>query len=125
MDVNGTFQVERLNGAYVLTPVIHLSELEYDRIEKSGMTVLNHLAGVQAKNVIVDLANTNQCSSAALGFFIRLWKRLRVQDGQLVFCNVSPHVRDVLRFTLLDTLWPVLGAQQDALDAFGMEDERE
>ncbi len=58
---------------------------------------------------------TDYYGSTALGFFLKLWKRIRSVDGKMAFCNVSPYEQEVLRLTRLDTLWPICGTREDAL----------
>ena len=109
MEINGTFQIEQLDQTVVLTPLINLGELEYERIETDGQVALDRLATAHVKNIVVDLAKTDYYGSSALGFFVRLWKRSRMQGGHMAFCNVSPHERQILEVTRLDTLWSVCG----------------
>ena len=52
----------------------------------------------------------------ALGFFVKLWKRIRKVDGSMAFCNVSAHEQEVLRVTRLDTLWPVCTSREQAVE---------
>ncbi len=51
----------------------------------------------------------------ALGFFIKLWKRVRSVDGQFAFCEVSEHEREVLELTRLDSLWSICPTRAEAL----------
>ena len=53
---------------------------------------------------------------ASLGFFVKLWKRIRKVDGSMAFCNVSAHEQEVLRVTRLDTLWPVCTSREQAVE---------
>jgi stage II sporulation protein AA (anti-sigma F factor antagonist) len=117
MEINGTFQIEQQDDTVVVTPLIDLRELEYELIERDGKTVLDRLAAAHAKNVVVDFDKTDYYGSTALGFFVKLWKRSRTHGGHMAFCNVSPHEREILELTRLDTLWSICGSRDEALDA--------
>ena len=116
MEINGTFHIEQFDDTVVMTPQLDLGELEYKRIERDGTVALNLLAAAKAKNVVVDFMKTDYYGSTAIGFFVRLWKRSRMQGGHMAFCNVSQHERQILRLTRLDTLWSICGSREEALD---------
>ena len=82
MEVNNTFQIERQNDTFIITPLRDLGELEYAHIEKAANNALEHLEAANARNVVLDLANAQHCGSTALGFFVKLWKRVRHLGGQ-------------------------------------------
>ena len=116
MEINGTFQIEREHETAILTPLINLGELEFERIERHSKTILERLASADVRYVVVDCENTAYYGSTALGFFVKLWKRVRHLGGQMVFCNVSPHEREILRLTRMDTLWSICSSRDEALD---------
>lgn len=117
MEINGTFEFEQLGDTVVLTPLLRLGEVEYERIERDGATALDWLAAAHVKNVVIDCAQTDYYGSSALGFFVRLWKRCRIQNGQMALCNASTHEREILHVTRLDTLWAICDSREEALDA--------
>jgi anti-sigma B factor antagonist len=119
MDTNGTFQIEYVGDTLVLSPLINLGELEYERIERDGQSVLDRIATAHCRNVVVDFSQTEYYGSTALGFFLRLWSRLRVQGGHMAFCNVSPVEREILQVTRLDTLWSICATREEALAVVG------
>jgi len=76
-------------------------------IEKAAGKVFESLKNDHAKHVIIDLFGTDYYGSTALGFFVKLWKRVRDHGGRMAFCNMSAHELEVLKVTKLDTLWPL------------------
>jgi anti-anti-sigma factor len=116
MEIHGTFRIEQLGDTIVVTPMIDLGELEYARIERDGRVVLARLAASDAKHVVVDCSEMEYCGSAALGFFVRVWKRVRTQGGQMAFCNVSADEQEILKITCLDTLWSICESRQEACE---------
>jgi anti-anti-sigma factor len=66
-----------------------------------------HVRGGGRADLVVDLNGVGFAGSAALGGFVGIHKQARKQSGRVVFCNVDPTVREVLRVSKLDTLLPV------------------
>ena len=74
------------------------------------------LDGTRAKNVVLDFRRTDYYGSTALSFFVKIWKRVREVGGQMVFCNLSEHEREILAMTSLDALWPICHSRESALE---------
>jgi anti-anti-sigma factor len=111
------FDKELRGTTLVVTPLENLRELEYARIEEAAEGVLQDLDACQIKHVVLDFRKTDFYGSTALGFFVKLWKRIRCAGGKMAFCNVSPHEREVLELTHLDRNWPVCNTLIEALAA--------
>jgi anti-anti-sigma factor len=62
--------------------------------------------------VLLDLADVDALTAAALGRLVVLYRRLRRDGGRLVLANVSPLLHEVFAVTRLDTLFEVRGAGQ-------------
>jgi anti-anti-sigma factor len=101
----------------IVTPLTDLRELDFREIEAGASELLRLLGNDTIKNVVVDFHKTDYYGSTALGFFIKLWKRVRERHGRLAFCRVSDHEREVLRVTNLDGLWPVCSSREAAFAA--------
>ncbi len=109
------FGIEQDDQTLILSPVGNLSELELSSFEETIRTVMQELEAHGYRNVVLDFDGTDYYGSTALGFFIKLWKRVRSMKGNMVFCNVSPHEREVLELTRLDNLWTVCETRAEAL----------
>jgi anti-sigma B factor antagonist len=109
------FEIDQKGDTIIVTPVTDLRELVYQQIEAGMNDVLNHLADTGVKNVVMDFHVTDYFGTTALGCFLRLWKRVKCQNGLMAFCNVSEHEREVLRITKLDNLWPIYSSKEEAL----------
>ena len=109
------FAEEKRGDTLVVTPLENLREFEFDRLEAAAVGVFQEIEAKAVKNVVLDFGKTDFYGSTALGFFVKLWKRVRAGGGQLVFCNVSSHEREVLQLTHLDHCWPVCGSLEEAL----------
>jgi anti-sigma B factor antagonist len=111
------FDIEYRGDTIVLVPTMNLRESDYEGIEEGARDILEYLDGTPFRNIILDFSGTDFYGSTALGFFLRLWKRARKQDGQLVFCNLSDHEREILQIARLDQLWPICSSRREALQA--------
>jgi anti-anti-sigma regulatory factor len=65
----------------------------------------------------MDFCKTDYYGSTALGFFMKLWKRVKTQNGRMAFCNVSGHEKYILTVMNLDSLWPICSTRAEALAA--------
>ena len=83
------FAEEKRGDTLVVTPLENLREFEFDRLEAAAVGVFQEIEAKAVKNVVLDFGKTDFYGSTALGFFVKLWKRVRAGGGQLVFCNVS------------------------------------
>jgi len=45
-----------------------------------------------------------------------MWQQISERGGMMAICNVSEMEREVLHVTRFDTLWPVCGSREDALE---------
>jgi anti-anti-sigma factor len=111
------FEVEQEGDTVIAVPAVDLGELDYQRIEDGARRLLGLLGGGGVRNVVLDFHRTDRYGSTALTFFVKLWKRVRGQDGRMALCNVSDHEKEVLRVMKLDGLWPVCSSRAEALAA--------
>ena len=113
----GIFEVEQAGDTLIIVLVVNLRELDYERIEEGAATILDLLNNTAIQNVVMDFRKTDYYGSTALAFFVKLWLRVRKQNGRMVFCNVSDHGKDILQITQLDHLWPICSSRMEALQA--------
>jgi anti-anti-sigma factor len=94
-----------------------LRETAYEEIETGARDILHLLENGSIQNVVLDFHQTDYYGSTALGFFVKLWKRVRDRGGRMAFCGVSDLERDILKVTKLDGLWPICSSREEALKA--------
>lgn len=111
------FQIEREGQTLVVTVMMDLRELEYSQIEAGASDILHLLGNGTIKNVVLDFHKTDFYGSTALGFFVRLWKRIRDRGGRMAFSGVSDHEKEILKVANLDGLWPICPSREEALKA--------
>jgi anti-anti-sigma factor len=113
----GAFKVECEGQTLIVTPLTDLRELDYEEIEAGARDILNLLGNGSIKNVVMDFQKTDYYGSTALGFFVKLWKRVRDRNGRMAFCRMSDHEREILQVTNLGGLWPICASRQEAIKA--------
>jgi anti-anti-sigma factor len=113
----GIFEIEQGGDTIIVVPAVDLRELEYQRIEEGARRILDLLNSPGIKNVVLDFHKTNYYGSTALGYFVKIWKRIRLRNGRMAFCNVSADEKEVLQITNLDQLWPIRSSRSEALVA--------
>lgn len=111
------FEVEQKDDTIIVMPIVDLQGLDYEGIEAGAKRILDLLNGTGTKNVVMDFHKTDYYGSTALSFFVKLWKRVRSQNGRMAFCNVSEHEKEILQITSLDRLWPICSSRVEALEA--------
>ena len=109
------FQTERVGNTLVVTPTSELSEFDLDPIQAGAEEVFAEFSDETVQNVVVDLERTAYFGSTGLGFFVRLWKRVKMGEGEMVFCGASPNVKEVFRVTRFDQVWPQRSNREQAL----------
>ena len=112
---SNVFEIERQGDTVIVTPVTNLGEFAFHEVENDAATVLSLLDKGDVKNVVLDFHKTDHYGSTALGFFIKLLKRVRSMHGQMALCRVSAHEMDILRLLKLDQVWPICASRDEAL----------
>jgi anti-anti-sigma factor len=107
--------VERVGDTLVISPLTDLGELEYPQIESEARQVVCLLDDPSLQHIVLDFQQTAYYGSSALGFFVRLWKKVGSRGGRMAFCNLSPVEREILRLTRLDSLWPPCASREEAM----------
>jgi anti-anti-sigma factor len=120
---NGIFKILKEADLLVVSPTRDLRELDFQAIETAAGKVFESLSKDHAKHVIIDLSGTDYYGSTALGFFVKLWKRVRDHGGKMAFCNMSAHELEVLQVTNLDKLWPLCESRAAAIEAVRLAGE--
>jgi len=70
------------------------------------------------RNLLLNFGNVEYLSSAALGKFITLNKKLKDAGGRLILCNIDDNIYEVFEITKLDKFFKIVKDEQTALQAF-------
>ena len=93
--------------------------LDEANIADIGAT-LNALIDERAQpKLLLDFANVEHLSSAALGMLINVNNRVKQKNGQLRLANIQPQIYDVFVITKLNKLFRILSTRNEATASFG------
>lgn len=85
----------------VLVTFIRSQLTDEDNIEQMGQALFALLEKDAQTRIILDLSPLDYVTSAVLGKFITLHRRLHRQGGALVLCGLQTNVRETLRASRL------------------------
>jgi anti-anti-sigma factor len=111
------FELEQQGDILIVTPTANLCEVGFPQVETGAEEILDRLNDQSIRGVILDFGRTDYFGSTALGFFLRLWKRMQTSNRRMAFCNLSSHEREILDVTKLVDLWSLCGSREEALQA--------
>jgi anti-sigma B factor antagonist len=96
----------------------HNKFLDEANIAEIGQTLTSMIDEVEYPKLLLDFANVDHLSSAALGMLINANKRIKERNGQLRLANIKPQIHEVFVITKLDKLFRILPNREKALASF-------
>ena len=92
--------------------------LDEQNIQLIGDDLFRLVDELGRRKVLLDFANVEFMSSAALGKLIRLHQRLAAVGGKLVLCSISKTILEIFEITKLDKRLTIVKDQKAGLAAF-------
>jgi anti-sigma B factor antagonist len=92
--------------------------LDEQNIQIIGDQLFSLVDEVGRRKVLLNFASVEFLSSAALGKFITLQKKLQAANGRLILCNIDPEIHEVFEITKLDKFFTIMKDEQGGLQAF-------
>ena len=92
--------------------------LDEQNIQIIGEQLFSLVDELGRRKLILNFSNVEYLSSAALGKFINLNKKVRAAGGKLVLCNIAQHIYEVFEITRLDKMFNIQKDEQAALQSF-------
>jgi anti-sigma B factor antagonist len=80
--------------------------------------VLSNLLAAGHRKILLNLAGANRVDTAGLAYLISGLVSTRKQQGELKLLSPAKNVREVLRFTKLDTFFEIIDDEAAALMSF-------
>jgi anti-sigma B factor antagonist len=93
--------------------------LDEANITEIGNTLNTLIAEKPQPKLLLDFANVEYLSSAALGMLISINKRIREKNGQLRLANIQPQIFEVFVITKLNKVFRILPTRDEAAASFG------
>jgi anti-sigma B factor antagonist len=92
--------------------------LDEQNIQMIGDDLFRLVDELGRRKLLLNFANVEFMSSAALGKLIRLHQRLSTVQGKLVLCNISKTIMEIFTLTKLDKMLKIVKDEQAGLAAF-------
>lgn len=106
------------NGVVTVVRFIDKKILDESNIQEMGEELFRLVEKENRKLMLLNFANVEFLSSAALGKLITLDKKVKAHGGRLKLSNIRPEIREVFTITRLDKLLDIKENETDALAAF-------
>ena len=92
--------------------------LDEQNIQMIGDDLFRLVDELGRRKVLLNFANVEFMSSAALGKLITLHRKLQGVQGKLVLCKIAKDILDVFKITKLDRILTIAPDEQAGLQAF-------
>ena len=92
--------------------------LDEARIQIIGDQLFQLVDELGRRKILLNFGNVEYLSSAALGKFITLNKKVQAAGGKLILCNIDANIYEVFEITKLNKLFNIQKEEQAALQAF-------
>ena len=89
--------------------------IDPEAIQELGQELFDLVERDDRKKLVLNFANVEFLSSAALGKLITFEKKAKRNDSQLILTNISPEIFQVFAITNLDKLFQIKDTEADAL----------
>ncbi len=97
---------------------IHNKILDESNITDIGTTLKGLIDEPGKPKLLLDFANVDHLSSAALGMLINVNTQIKKRDGQLRLTNIKPKIFEVFVITKLNKLFKIKPTRPEALTSF-------
>jgi anti-sigma B factor antagonist len=93
-------------------------------LDEANITEIGQTLGVLVEEaarpkLLLDFANVDHLSSAALGMLINLNNKIKLKNGELRLTNIKPQIMEVFVITKLNKLFKIKPTRTEALVSFG------
>jgi anti-sigma B factor antagonist len=92
--------------------------LDEGNIAEIGQTLGVLIEEREKPRLLLDFANVDHLSSAALGMLININNKIKQKDGQLRLTNIKPQIFEVFVITKLNKLFKIRPTRAEAISSF-------
>jgi anti-anti-sigma factor len=109
--------VERHGAIAVIIPSPEAAALAEQALEQVAIAALAPIDAVSPASIVMDLSRMDYFGSRFIGFLIRCHKLIKNSGGKMVLVGVSGRIRELLRLSTLDSVWPFYQDRAKAMQA--------
>src|SRR5690606_561953 len=106
--------MDKMDGMLIACPQGVVNSANAEQFEAELMAQVDK----GERRVVLDLGRLDYISSAGLRVVLLVAKQLRQVQGELVLCELKPHVREVFEISGFLTIFPVAASREAAAAAF-------
>ncbi len=117
IETQDAFTIERRGEMTIVTATPALESVGMGLEDLAARVIIEPLKETVEPVVLFDLSEVNYFGSVFLAVMIRCWKVVRAKSGTMALAGVSPHARELLHVTALDTAWPIYADRREAVEA--------
>jgi anti-sigma B factor antagonist len=110
-------QVEEINDVTVVR-FLDKKILDEGNIEQIGNQLFGLVDQGGRRKILLNFANVEYLSSAALGKLITMEKKVKATSGKLRLSNIRPEIYEVFAITRLNKLFDIHDDEQAAIQGF-------
>ena len=110
------FKVERNDNALIICAIANTHGLVEDEVRDECDSLLEQIEKNETKHAIIDLEALDYFGSIMLELMVVVWKRVNKAGGKFAVCNVSKVGQEILKTAKFDSIWPILGSRQEAIE---------
>lgn len=92
--------------------------LEETGIQELGAELFSLVEQDNRRSLLLDFADVDFLSSAALGKLITLDRKVKSAKGRLKMCNIKPEILEVFQITKLNKVFDIRAGEAEAIAAF-------
>jgi len=92
--------------------------LDEGNIAEIGQTLTSLVEERANPKLLLDFANVDHLSSAALGMLINANNKIKIKNGMLRLANIKPQIFEVFVITKLNKLFRILPTRAEAMSSF-------
>jgi anti-sigma B factor antagonist len=121
MAVNRRIEVSNIAGSkgeVALVRFLDRKIIDAANIQELGEELFALVEKEQKKNLLLNFANVEFLSSAALNKLIILDKKVKSAAGKMRLCNLRPEIFEVFAITRLNTVFDIKPSENEALAGF-------
>ncbi|MFM7107508.1 MAG: STAS domain-containing protein [Planctomycetaceae bacterium] len=87
-------------------------------IQELGAELFGLIEHDNRRAILLNFANVDFLSSAALGKLITLDRKVKTAKGRLKMCQIKPEILEVFQVTKLNKVFDIRGEEAEAISAF-------
>ena len=91
---------------------------EIDRDDEDKLNeFFSKLIKEEVKLAVLNLSGLDYINSSVLGIFVKFYKELKREKGEMIFSNVQPFVLNMLRITHINDIIKIYSVEKEAVES--------